>query len=407
MEELRIREGETREQYIYRCYDNRVKLSLTNKEVAEIINSELGTNFQESYLRGIYKNYSIGYLDAIEALKGKKEVKSKLSEITEAIGELDVKKQIVKNKTNQLGRIKRDLIKNVEIAEDIKDYIDNEVENFNRLNYEVITEESDNVLVVGVSDWHVGYVIDNYKGNSYNYKIAEKRLSKLLSEIHKEVRKNNVKKVIVLQAGDLTEGVYMRKNQSYTCEFNSNEQIVMAEELMYNFITSISELEVNVDLYSVGGNHQRGNGDKDANIEGDNNILVINRNLKRWFEKAKNDRVRVCEGDYKEDCCVFYLQGKKIKLKHGDKSPRNSKKFYDAEVSMNEERYDILIKGHDHNFNITSQNNGTYVITIGCLFGYNPYSVDKVQCLTHASQMLMLINKGEIEYIRDVNLQIN
>lgn len=211
MEELRIREGETREQYIYRCYDNRVKLSLTNKEVAEIINGELGTNFQESYLRGIYKNYSIGYLDAIEALKGKKEVKSKLSEITEAIGELDVKKQIVKNKTNQLGRIKRDLIKNVEIAEDIKDYIDNEVENFNRLNYEVITEESDNVLVVGVSDWHVGYVIDNYKGNSYNYKIAEKRLSKLLSEIHKEVRKNNVKKVIVLQAGDLTEGVYMRK----------------------------------------------------------------------------------------------------------------------------------------------------------------------------------------------------
>lgn len=55
----------------------------------------------------------------------------------------------------------------------------------------------------------------------------------------------------------------------------------MAEELMYNFITSISELEVNVDLYSVGGNHQRGNGDKDANIEGDNNILVINRNLKK------------------------------------------------------------------------------------------------------------------------------
>jgi hypothetical protein len=56
---------------------------------------------------------------------------------------------------------------------------------------------------------------------------------------------------------------------------------------------------------------------------------------------------------------------------------------------------------------MSSQNNASYVITLGCLFGYNPYSVDKVQCLTHASQSLIVASYDGIEYIRDINLQIN
>lgn len=407
MEGLKIRVGETREQYIYRCYDNRIKLNLTNKEVAEIINNELGTNYQESYLRGIYKNYSIGYLDAIESLKGEKEVKGKLGEITEAIGELDVAKQIVKNKTNQLGRIKRDLIKNVEIADDIKEFLKREFNNFNRLGYDYISEDGDKTLIICVSDWHVGYVINDYKGNSYNYKIAQLRLSRLLSEIHKEINKNNIKKVIIVQSGDITEGTYLRQNQSYNCEFNSNEQIVMAEELLFNFTQSVSEMEVNVDVYSVGGNHQRGNGNKDANIEGDSNIVVINENLKKMFRLAKNDRVSFKDIDYKEDCAVFDINGFKVKVLHGDKSPNNTKKLYDSEASMDDCRYDLIIQGHYHNFNVSSQNNGGKVITVGCLFGYNPYSKDKLQCLTYASQSLIVMQDNEIEYIRDINLQFN
>jgi hypothetical protein len=74
---------------------------------------------------------------------------------------------------------------------------------------------------------------------------------------------------------------------------------------------------------------------------------------------------------------------------------------------MNNKRYSMLIKGHYHNFNVSSQNNGGYVITIGCLFGYNPYSTDRLQCTTHASQSLIVVNYDGVEYIRDINLQIN
>jgi len=406
-EKFKKLEIESREKYIHRMYSNKTQFSMINKEVAEVINQELGTNFQESYFRGIYKIYEIGCLETLESLKGEKECKNKIDEVAELIGELDLKKMLVRNDTTKLNKIKRDFVKNIEIANYINEYIDRECENFLPLCYKRIEDESEKTLIVGISDWHVGYVIKDYKGNSYNYEIAKKRLAKLLTETEKEIHKNSISKVIVVQAGDLTEGTYMRQNQNYDCEFNSNEQIVMAEELLYGFITSISEMKVNVDLYSVGGNHQRGNGNKDANIEGDNNNYTIVKNLKKWFSLAKNDRVTVCNIDFKEDCGEFDLGFGVVKTKHGDKSPKDDKKFYDSEVSMNNVAYSMLIRGHYHSFGVSSQNNGGYVITIGSLFGFNPYSVDKVQCTTHASQTLIVVNYDGVEYIRDINLQIN
>lgn len=406
-ERLKKLESESREKYIHRIYSNKTQFNMINKEVSEVINQELGTNFQESYLRGIYKNYEIGYSEALESLKGDNECKNKIDEVAELIGELDLKKMLVRNDTTKLNKIKRDFVKNIEIANYINEYIDRECENFMPLSYERIENGSEKTLIIGISDWHVGYVIRNYKGNSYNYEIAKKRLAKLLAETEKEIHKNNISKVVIVQAGDLTEGAYLRNNQNYDCEFNSNEQIVMAEELLYGFVTSVSEMDVNVDLYSVGGNHQRGNGNKDSNIEGDGNNLVIVKNLKQWFTLAKNDRVKVCDIDFKEDCGEFDLGFGVIKVKHGDKSPKEDKKFYDSEVSMNNTKYSMLIRGHYHNFNMSSQNNGGYVITLGSLFGYNPYSVDKVQCTTHASQSLIIVNYDGVEYIRDINLQIN
>ena len=91
-EELKKRENESKEHYINRIYSSKVENNLTNKEVAEIINNELGTSCQESYFRGIHKNYSIGYNECLENMSNKKS-NSMLDEVREAIGKLDIKKQ--------------------------------------------------------------------------------------------------------------------------------------------------------------------------------------------------------------------------------------------------------------------------------------------------------------------------
>lgn len=395
------KEGENLLQYMKRITNNRIEYDLDYSEWAKLVcDKEYSSeNARKAFyiVKPMLDKLDIEYIESMPT--------NKIDEITNIIGELDVKKIQLRNQTNQLNKLKKDLVKNVEIANYIEEYMDREICNFHRLNYERVNTDDDKKLIVGISDFHIGYVINNYKGNYYNYKIAELRLSKLLSEIEKTIKSNNINSVIVAQAGDLTEGTYMRKNQSYECEFNSNEQIVMAEELLYNFITSISEMGVNVDLYSVGGNHQRANGDKEANLESDNNNLVIVKNLRKCFKLAKNDRVIVHDIDYTDDSVSFNVNNLKIKLLHGDNRSSDKKKLYDAEVSMDESKYDLIIRGHDHNFNVTSQNNGGYVVTIGCLFGYNPYSVKKMQCKTNASQCLIVVNDNEIEYIRDINLQ--
>jgi len=166
-------EIESREKYIHRMYSNKTQFNMINREIAEVINQELGTDFQESYFRGIYKIYEIACSECLESLKGDKEVKNKIDEIAELIGELDVKKMLVRNDTTKLNKIKRDFVKTIEIANDLKECMLENYTDFPKFEYEIITDVSNNKLIVQVSDWHVGYVINGYKGNYYNYEITK------------------------------------------------------------------------------------------------------------------------------------------------------------------------------------------------------------------------------------------
>lgn len=331
--------------------------------------------------------------------------KNKIEEITDLIGELDVKKIEVRNKTNQLNKIKRTFVKSIEISNDLKQCLLEGIDNFPEFNYEPIVEYSDNKLIVCLGDQHIGYIINGYKGNYYNYEVAQLRLSKLLAEIEKTCSIYDINTVVVVNLGDTIENAYMRQNQSYECEFDLSNQIVNASKMLFSFITEISKTK-NVEVYSLGGNHSRLNS-KDANIEGDSANVIINENLKYFVELSKNDRIVINDIDYRDDSVAFKVNGLNIKALHGDNRVGEAKKLFDAECSMDNVDYSLILRGHYHNFNVYSQNNGGYVVTNGCLFGSNPYSVKKMSCNTNATQTLIVVGKEEIECIRDINLQIN
>ena len=67
MKEINKRNDETDNQYISRLYKYKTELNLTNKELARLINSKLGTNYAESSLRGIAKYYNDGFDDGFES----------------------------------------------------------------------------------------------------------------------------------------------------------------------------------------------------------------------------------------------------------------------------------------------------------------------------------------------------
>jgi len=50
-------------------------------------------------------------------------VEKKLDQVREIVGELDIKKQQIRDQNRQLNALKKDFIKSVSVAEDIKDYL--------------------------------------------------------------------------------------------------------------------------------------------------------------------------------------------------------------------------------------------------------------------------------------------
>jgi hypothetical protein len=50
-------------------YSSKIENNLTNKECAKLINIELGTDYAESSLRGIYKFWTDGYSEALNNIE--------------------------------------------------------------------------------------------------------------------------------------------------------------------------------------------------------------------------------------------------------------------------------------------------------------------------------------------------
>jgi len=402
---LNRKENETLISYFKRITLNKKEMDLDYCEWGELILGEKvysSENLRKSFytLEKMFKRLDDEQLNELENNKSESNL---FDELKEAIGDLDIKKMEVRSKTNRLNKIKRDFVKSIEISNDLKETIHNEIGNFPQFDFKPIISESENKLIVTVSDFHIGYVIKDYKGNSYNFEIAKKRLSVYICEIKKVCELYNVTDIVVVNLGDSVENTGMRVNQAFEVEYDLSHQIVKATQLLYSFITDISVF-ANVEFYSVGGNHNRMAGMKDANLEGDNSNVIIVEMIKDFVEISKNNRITIGYTDYKDDSCVFDVNGFKCKAIHGDNRVSGAKKLFDGESTMDKEDYNLILRGHFHNFNVQSQNDG-YVITSGCLFGYNPYSVKKMSCSTNASQAMVLIS-DKVEFIKDVNLQI-
>ena len=96
------------------------------------------------------------------------------------------------------------------------------------------------------------------------------------------------------------------------------------------------------------------------------------------------------------------INGLSCKFIHGDKY-KNDKNNFAKIVSSDNQFYDLIFSGHLHNFSVNSENHGRYIISTGCLSGFNDYSKDFF-CSTDASQTIVVLGDSKVEMIKDVSL---
>lgn len=404
---LKRKDNETLSDYCKRITLNKKEYDIDYVEWGDAMIKKENNNYASENLRKAYYMF-LKYFKRIDDENIEQiQDDNLLEEIKDTIGELNIKKQEVRNKTNKLNRIKREFVKSIEISNDLKNYMkdNNFTVNIPAYCYEDVDNiDSEYKMIVNISDFHIGCVINNCKGNSYNYAIAKQRVDKLIKECNKYIEMYNIKKVYLINTGDTIEHVSMRKNQYQYCEFGQSEQINKSIDLIYYLICALCEY-CYVEYDSIAGNHDRSNGEFKANYDGDNADDIITRQIKRYNEIAKNKKAIIVDRKCTDKEIIKEINGLKCKFIHGDiQNSKDGKAILKSEISMDNDFYDLLFQGHWHNFKLESENNGRYIITTGCLSGYNDFS-KRFGCSTVASQTIAIIGDNQVELIKDVKLQ--
>lgn len=328
---------------------------------------------------------------------------SKLESIKEAVGDMYYVKREVQMESLKLGRLKREITLYGVIAEQIhRALLDELNEVIPTFAYQDRLPVSEGKMVVMLSDWHIGAQVHNVKGNNYNYDIARQRVAKYLSRVKKIAHEEGITEINVVSLGDMTEHINMRKvNQAFEAEFPLAVQIVKAYELIRDFIVNLSE-DFNVTYRGVGGNHDRMNGDKNDNIDGDSTAYIVNFMIKDFIENTKLDRITYVEVDSINYSASFYLNDFHFKFVHGDNEKGNKKLASHAD--LDDTSYNVLAMGHLHHFSVKEVGQDKYEVYVGSLMGANNYGV-KGKFISNASQGIIVVNSlGEID-IKRVDLQ--
>lgn len=331
--------------------------------------------------------------------------KSTLNSIKEAVGEMAYAKREVQLKTRELGKLKRDISLYGVIAEEIRGAM------LDELNEEVpswVYSEPPSIrgkkrMVITLSDLHIGAVVVNVNGNAYNYTIAQNRMRHFWMKVRDYARMFKVTHIDVVLLGDATEHIQMRKTQSFDTEFPLAVQIVKAYELIRNFLINLTR-DFTVTYQGISGNHDRMEGKKEDNIDGDSTIFVINYMIEQFITNTKAEKLKYYEVDSILYSTVLEVNGAKIKFVHGDNERGN--KLLASHSQMDGTDYNAVVMGHLHHYEVKEVGDNKFEIYMGSLQGNNNYA-KKGKFGSGAGQGILIVHEdGEIEP-KNFRLQIN
>lgn len=259
-------------------------------------------------------------------------------------------------------------------------------------NYEPNFEtDVSRTAVITPADWHIGAVIDNIDGNTYNFGIFEKRLDEYIAKSKQYIADFRCSEVYLIHLGDILEGIDMRKiNQPYETEFKATNQLALAIKMYLKMIQEIASLGVKVYVGGVGGNHDRFTSNKKEAIYGDNFMYnVVDTLVLLDSEGVFPDNVTIL--DNREDIYELHvnIQGQMNVFTHGD----NEKPGNKIKTSNYIKDYvvDNVWFGHYHSMSLNQENYSRFSYMVGSIMGNNSYSKTIKAPTTKASQTFSVL----------------
>lgn len=266
-------------------------------------------------------------------------------------------------------------------------------------NKDPFVYKSDLFGVVNIADTHFNEMITPFEGNlnSYDFKIASKRLRLFAEKIKRIFKSYGVKNVVIAFLGDLLNS-NRRIEELLASSTNRSKATLLASFLLEQFIIDLSK-DYSLILVSVTGNESRINEIHEWSdlLVTENFDYTIFNILKIMFRGVKS--VNFIEGDYKEQ--IITLNGFNILILHGE----NIKTEKDVQLLMGKYQSQgvqihHIMTGHYHAAKISD-----YSSRSSSLCGSNAYSNRSLGLISKASQNIHIID-SKLKLIDSMKLDL-
>lgn len=325
-----------------------------------------------------------------------------LTKITEEPKTLDEKLeisneiQILRDERTELNRLMRDEARVERFRRTMADAINN-LKALPKIEYKSTSKNNYKEAILMVSDLHIGVEINNYS-NTYNLKVAMKRLEKLADDVIRYCKLNEIKKLNVVNLGDLISGI-IHPTIRIQQEFDVIEQVVQASELLAHLLYKLQIAAPEIVYRSCTDNHSRVVADKHESIEKESFCRLID-----WYliERLKNTDIKFMNDNLSEDLGKFYLEnGKLVMFSHGHLDSPN--KSFQHFIGATEEYVHYVLLGHYHQEKTKLFQNMRVFIN-GSIVGTDDYASTKRLYTKPAQTLLVFDNDNIVNYSINLNI---
>ena len=259
-----------------------------------------------------------------------------------------------------------------------------------------LKKNKDLEAVLMLSDLHIGVEVKTF-ANIYNVDEAASRLGKLTGQTIKYCKENNVKKLNVVNLGDMVHGL-IHTNARINQQMDVISQVITAAELVSEMLNVLQEAAPEIVYRSCSDNHSRVMANKSEHIEKENFGRIID-----WFvqERLKDTKIKFMNDNLDYGLGRFELNnGKVVMFCHGHEDVINS--VFQNFVGATKQYVDYILLGHFHTAKMKTFQ-GAKVMVNGSIVGTEDYALSK-RYFGDPEQLLLIFDGGNL-ITHNINLK--
>ena len=389
---LKKKPSETELAYIWRIGREKDsgQLDLTWEELTDVLNSELrdpDETWSESAYRKKYALIKAAYEQIFSFA-------SEESDFTEQYQELEKLKVQIRDERNEYRRLLREQARRESFYDQIIRSVSEHVSGDVGFDVDSSSIESDNDLIVHLTDLHTGIDINNWF-NQYNSDVLKKRLTDFIGRIQAVQKRHGSENMYLILGGDMISG-----NIHPTLRIENNQdlidQFLTVCDYLSAWIADLSSIFKSVHVYITPGNHSRMTAKKDEGMAHENMDNLIIPYLSAKLQNYES--VHFHHNDVEQSIAMFTVRGNNVFASHGDKD--TSDNVVQHLTMMFGIKPDICYLGHRH-YNAYTTSYDTKVIQSGCLSGSDSFCLDH-RLKNQPEQTITVVNADGVDCIYDV-----